>query len=551
MGIKNIKKHTLSFLAIVVLSMVLNLVALDKAPAGVTADEIQQGYTGYSLLKTGRDEWGDLLPINPRGFGDYKPPLYSYLTIPFIALLGLDITAVRLPAAIAGVISVGLVYFLAKELFKSEKVGLLASFFLAISSWHVYFSRFAWESNVGLMLFLLGATSFLYARKERSYLIIISALAFGLSLFSYHSFKIVSTLFLVGVIFYYRKHLFSIKREKILIALGVFAVLLAIAILGFMFFGGGRRASDVAIYKEENLSDLRNTQVSDELPQPFNRVVNNRIDFLISRFAQNYLAYFSTVFLNSPNRSDSSVFNLPGQWLIPLWQTIFFVYGLFLLIVRKNPYTKLLGLWLIIAPIPAALAKEYMQTQRVHVMLVLFPMIASFGVVEFFNKLRNRLLKKTAYLFLIFLIFWVSVKNIDYYFYHQFDRNLGGMKYGYSEIVSFAHENEENYEKIIFTKKNSEPSIFVAFYTKMDPSVYQNYSKNWINFEKDFAFLDMMNFEMGKYSFMDIKWREVLDNRNSLLIAAPDEIPQDWPKIKEVKNNRGEVIFVAVDLNKI
>src|SRR3989344_4817190 len=93
---------------------------------------------------------------------------------------------IRFPSAFFGVLTVLLTYFLAKKLFvekyhkyekyeryekqslnltsrtsgtsrtfsTSETIALLSAFFLAISPWHLQFSRGAFEANLGLFFFL-------------------------------------------------------------------------------------------------------------------------------------------------------------------------------------------------------------------------------------------------------------------------------------------------------------------------------------------------------------------------------------------------------------
>src|SRR3989338_4260655 len=84
---------------VVVLGSFLRLWQLGKNPPGFYSDEALYGYEAYSLLKTGRDQFGNFLPISIAGFGDYRPALYIYSTIPFIAIFGLTEFATRLPSA--------------------------------------------------------------------------------------------------------------------------------------------------------------------------------------------------------------------------------------------------------------------------------------------------------------------------------------------------------------------------------------------------------------------------------------------------------------------
>lgn len=534
---------------VVILAGILRLAGLDKYPPGVTGDEIQQGYTGYSILHTGKDEWGELLPINPRGFGDYKPALYSYLTIPSEAILGLNITAIRLPAAIAGVLTVLLTYFLAEEIFGISAIGLLAALFLTISSWHIQYSRLAWESNVGVLIFSTGLLFFLKGLKKNRYLFL-SALFFGLGLFTYHTFKVFIVLFIGGLLFFYRQKLRTVSKKSLLASIAIFGIFLLIAAQGVLFSGAGRRASDAAIYSEENLGGLRQLQVEDKLPQPWNRVVNNKILFVGNKFIENYLGYFSTTFLTSPNRDNSSLFNLPGEWLISLWSFCLILLGFYLVINNKPAWSKLMLLWLIAAPIPAALTKEYMHTQRVENLLPLFPLISAYAAYHIYKHIRvsRRVLFVIA---LVVLITWSFIGKVDTYLFHEFNQPLGGLKYGYQEAVSYTNSHYHQYDQILFTKRNSEPQIFVAFYTQMDPREYQSNSQNWKYFETGFKFLDMINFHLDKYYFKNIDWDKDRLDGNTLIVADPAEVPSDIMPRQVINDINGKPVFNIYDTNFI
>src|SRR5438093_9208342 len=81
----------------------LRLACLGSVPVSLYCDEAFSGYEAFCLLQTARDSRGVLLPfffdIFGRGWGE---PLYIYLTVPAVALLGLTPLAVRLVAALAG-----------------------------------------------------------------------------------------------------------------------------------------------------------------------------------------------------------------------------------------------------------------------------------------------------------------------------------------------------------------------------------------------------------------------------------------------------------------
>src|SRR3989344_8277751 len=192
--------------AILLFGFFLRFIAIDKIPAGFTPDEASFGYDAYSILKTGKDQWGKPFPLVFESFGDFKSPLYAYLTIPSVALFGLNKFAVRLPNAILGTLAVLVTYFLSKKLFPDKKsfsflafsfsLGEIAAILLSISPWHIMLSRGAFEAN--LTTFFLPLAVLLFLNKRFA----LAGLIFGLNLFSYHSAKIVTPLVLIGLLMY-------------------------------------------------------------------------------------------------------------------------------------------------------------------------------------------------------------------------------------------------------------------------------------------------------------------------------------------------------------
>ncbi|KKU07112.1 MAG: hypothetical protein UX11_C0020G0024 [Candidatus Collierbacteria bacterium GW2011_GWC2_45_40] len=213
------KKHFL-IIAILIFAAVLRLYSLDQFPAGLNADEAAIGYNAWSLIQTGKDEHSIAWPLVFRSFDDYKLPVYFYLVLPFVKFLGLTVTAVRLPSALLGIASVLLVYLIIKLLFppviaRSERdvaisrhLPLLSALFLALSPWHLQFSRGGWEVNAATFLILLGVWGFLKGLENQKYFYLFVT-SFALSFYTYHSARIISPLLALSLVFIYRQELFS------------------------------------------------------------------------------------------------------------------------------------------------------------------------------------------------------------------------------------------------------------------------------------------------------------------------------------------------------
>jgi len=174
---------------IVVMTMVVGVVVrfsgLNKSPPSLGFDEAALGYNAYSLMLTGKDEYGNFLPISLRSFNDFKPALYAYLTIPFIKIMGLNETSVRMVSALAGIVSLWFLYKLLTLYIKDKLVLSLVFLWLSFEPWRLHFSRNAFETHLSSMFFLMGAY-FLIRNKKTFW----SLLCFGLAAYSYHSARL-------------------------------------------------------------------------------------------------------------------------------------------------------------------------------------------------------------------------------------------------------------------------------------------------------------------------------------------------------------------------
>lgn len=125
---------------ILILAAFLRLYRLEQVPNGLLADEAMRGYDAYSILRTGADSFGEPFPIFPRGFDDYTPGLYVYLTVPFVALLDLSALSTRLAAAMIGIVTVTTAYQIMRRAL-GQTAAFVGALLLAVSPWHIFASR--------------------------------------------------------------------------------------------------------------------------------------------------------------------------------------------------------------------------------------------------------------------------------------------------------------------------------------------------------------------------------------------------------------------------
>ncbi|HET9325988.1 MAG TPA: hypothetical protein VFQ05_04380 [Candidatus Eisenbacteria bacterium] len=132
----------LSLLTITAIGAFLRLGWPGSAPPGLNQDEAIGAWISWCLLGTGRDMNGQPWPVfYSRGIGDYPSTLFFYVTMPFQAIGGLNVTTTRLPAGLAGIACVPLIAWIGARLL-GRGAGLTAAAMLALNPWHLFLSRF-------------------------------------------------------------------------------------------------------------------------------------------------------------------------------------------------------------------------------------------------------------------------------------------------------------------------------------------------------------------------------------------------------------------------
>ncbi|MFZ0890522.1 MAG: glycosyltransferase family 39 protein [Candidatus Binataceae bacterium] len=204
----------------------LRFVRLGRVPPGWHPDELSNLYDAYAILTTGRDQYGHLLPLAFKAFGDYRMPLFIYSLVPLTAVFGMKPVLVRIGAAMWGMIDIGAITALA-----GVTLGLpaaaAAAILGALSPWHVPFSRYGIEATLAdASVSLAILCFFLWVARPRSRWLVLSAILLGLSLYTYAVTKPIVPLMVALLGLTYRREL-GRQRRMALIALGIIAVLAA------------------------------------------------------------------------------------------------------------------------------------------------------------------------------------------------------------------------------------------------------------------------------------------------------------------------------------
>lgn len=449
---------------IILLGFFLRIFQINRLPPGLSSDEVAFAYNAYTILQNQSDQFGEKWPFYFESFGEYKNPVPVYILVPFLSYFGNNALAVRLPMVILSSLSILVLYLIIKKLFLSNRFALLVSFFLAVSSWHIFFSRFSNGYLLG-MVFLLAGIFFFLKSREAVLLAAFSGIFFLLSFYSYHSTKLV-ILAILPMLFW----LFPIKRRSAVI---VFCSLFLLGILPAIFYRQKtiKRVEMVTLTANPELGEKITNYIHDfkpgEMPIWFIRSFVNKPVIYSKAFLDQLIYHFSAHFLIFESDEDP-LFHFPDQGAIFLWQFPLLILGSFWLLKEKISFF-LFYFWLV-AVLPSGLsASLWSASSRSFLSIIPILIISGYGGNYL---LKNYLVKKRWSIILslgvsLMIVYSVAEMLMNYFFHFRREA-IVPWRYGDSQTVSFIRKNLNNYEKIVIDNNLLLAEHFL-FFSKLTP----------------------------------------------------------------------------------
>lgn len=534
-------KKYIVLIAVLCIAAVLRLYQLGTVPVSPDWDEVALGYNAYSILKTGRDEYGTFLPLSIRSYDDYKPPLYTYLTVPSVALFGLSVWSTRLPSALMGILAVLGTFFLVRELFKSKNPALpagrhelttknlpiIASALLAFSPWHIQFSRIAFEANIGITINIWAVVVFLKGLQKKAYLPL-SAVLFGLGFYAYHSERIFLPLLLCLLLAVYWKKIFIKEHTKILITSAIVGLIVVVPLIPVLFNKSAmmRLRGTSSFTDQTNLlsRNIEKLELDRKLGDKIGEVLDNRRIVWAKTVISGYISHFSLKWLFLTG--DNPRHHAPDMGLLYLWELPFLLYGLFYLLATSNqqPATKLLLGWLLIAPIAASPTTGLPHAVRTLVFLPVFQIVTAIGIVAVVKLIniaapRVALAKWGIFLGISVFAFFNITYYLDMYFVNMNPEFSEYWQYGYQQVVEYTEKNKSKYDKVIVSSDLEQSYMFFLFYTKYDPAAYISQGGT-----KSGSFAEITN-AFDKYEFKKFRWPDVCREGSVLYVGSLGVMP--------------------------
>ncbi len=544
---KKLENNTIILLFIILLAVILRLYAIDSVPPNASLDEASIGYNAYSILKTGKDEYGNYIPFLLRAYDDWRPGLYVYLVIPFIFIFDLSVTAVRFPSVLLSISSLVLTYYLVKELFHRKTVALLAIFFLAISPWNIYISRLGHEVNLGYFFTVLGMFSFVKALKTQRplFFFCIFTISFALSMGSYQSEKIIAPVLGISLLLIFFKEIWLKKREFLIAC--IVGLIFFIPTLQSSFSPNALiRFNATNAFNENDPRYYERAKLLLEAKKKNNflaHVYYNRRLTPIIIASSNYFSHFNPIWLTTNGGEERH--KVPNLGLLYSWECILFLLGIFFL--WKSAFSKktklLLLMWLLTAPLPAAITTDAPHAMRIYTSLPVWQIYAAFGLFSLIRFIQSRKVSIIPFTIAFTFIIIASILKLSLEYFYVFPREQSdSFQYPLKQAILFSQQNEEKYSKIIFSNENDlmQSYMHFLFHTKYDPAAYLSAGGT-----KSGGFAE--SHAIKKYFFQSLRYISLKQSGSILVIANKNE-DIDGNKIKSFYNKKGEKRITAWEL---
>lgn len=502
----------------IVLGVFFRVSQIGLIPPGLAMDEAAFGYNAWSIATNLSDEYGMKLPLTFRSFADFKLPAYGYLTSLVVKLFGPGIWQTRAISVLAGLVSCFLLYLIVTQL-SEKRLGVVSALVMLWSPWGIFFSRGAFEGNLGLTFLLLGIWGLARARKDSRYLFL-TALAFSLANYSYITYKFVGPVLMAAFLLFYRK---KIKWQIAAAAMAVFAVASLPAFTSFSGISGSNRIESLLKLSPEATG--------------YHPLV---------RLTANYLAYFSPrnlFFRPDPVRHRHF---LELSTFFPVL-AVFFLIGTYLLFVkRKTEMAGWLFTLLLVAPIPAAIAADPFATLRAIPLLPAYSVIIAMGLVWFLEKfIRFRLV------ILVGLMIMASV---------QLYSALMVMKHGQvaewnGGIDELASQLEKYPSRPVFFDIPHDVYPNIALAALYPPAQMQKDSSNFdlSTYYTDPVFPETISF--GRYRVGKTDRSAAANIPGAIIVTTPDGVFADeptvrrWKELFRIKDTSGRDLFLVFAMN--
>ncbi len=473
--IRWISQHiNVAILFTLVLGLLLRVWQIGQVPKGITHDELGYIFNAYSIATSGKNIFGEFLPLFTWMALPYMPGTI-YGMVPFFLLLPLSPATGRLPGALLGVADIFLLYVFVYKLFRNKWLSILSAVFLAISPWHLHFSRSAYDPNFALFFYLIGILVFLH-EIEKKKLPIFSSLLISCGVYSYRGMSIIAFPLMLLMLGYAAFVLKASKKQLFVFGVGFLAICLSL-ILVIALFGKAYIAEGQAVFRNPKMQEAIDTKIREAEGQlVLRRIFINKPSFIISSLRENYIRAYSPEYLflyTEPNQ----IYSIWSRGRLYFIDLIFIILGMYY-VFRHYPKQAwlVIGL-LLIGGLPGGIG-GMSYSARNYFLSIIFPIITALGVISIFSwKLPKKILMAGVVGIVVVYTYMLGSYLFDYYFRYA-SQGAEAWAYSFREVTTIINNNKNLVERVIVAPASLGDVVQYSLYTSIPATEVQKIIHN-------------------------------------------------------------------------
>ncbi len=375
----------MKIIAIFILSLTLRLLYLGSIPVSLSHDETDNIIQAHSVINTGSDIEGTWNPWRLLPNSGVMAELGPLINAPVLSLLPQSIFSSRLTTAILSSLFPILIWWWLNLIKVNPHVSLVSALLLAISPWHLIFSRTALEQPTSLFFYILSwaflAKIFQTKKSLSHYLInfLLFTLTYMVGYFTYHGYKfafpLLTIIYLAWLSYYQASHR--------LVKFGIVALIISSLVVRTLIFSTyyGSRTGEIIFSDQSKFAmQVDNNRRLSIAPESLKSVFVNKPLVMLSVVRDKYLGAISPELLFTRGESNG-VFSVWQSGYFYLFTLPFIIMGLVYLARFSTKESTLILTLLLASPLSTVIHVNNSLAFRSAIYFVLLNIVLSYGLV--------------------------------------------------------------------------------------------------------------------------------------------------------------------------
>ncbi|MEI7541894.1 MAG: PA14 domain-containing protein [bacterium] len=412
--ILDVRIEALAFLGIMLVAIFFRLFLIDQLPSGCFRDEGQNGNEAINIMNGVQLE-GTKLPVYIARDTE-NAAMYMYYIAAFFKFFGIGVMQIRAVSIVIGLLCVPAFYFLVRYLM-GPKMAIVGGFLIAVTSWHVNFSRIGF---LGIATVFFAILCFYFAWKtyvkRRPFDFIMLGILTALALYTYIAGRLIPVALVIfcGYIFIVEMKFYVKNYKNIILGLAAFLIVIS-PMLNYVIRNPQKfmsRTATVSIFNQDMLTVIGGRYM--EKDKSTGNMKNKSWEKL-------YLESFANTMLMFNYLGDANVrHNVANEPMLDFVTGIFMLLGLGYALVNiyKPRYFLLLAMYFSFmqAGLFSIESPQAYRTIAEIPMVLLFAVITIWKVLEFSKEQHGKDFTKTVMIAGMIILGYVAYANYDRYF---------------------------------------------------------------------------------------------------------------------------------------